>query len=107
MLANSAYNHANAAYNQANTATTNAATADQKAVSAGAYANAAYAVANSAASTANTDYTTVSATAGTYGNASAIPVVTLAANGRVTSISTQSFSAAQIGDVLALSIALG
>jgi hypothetical protein len=56
---------------------------------------------------ANTDYTTVSATAGTYGNSTAIPQVTVAANGRVTSITTQSFSAASVGDILALSIALG
>lgn len=56
---------------------------------------------------ANTDYTTVSATAGTYGNASAIPVVTVEANGRVSSVTTQTFSAATVGDILALSIALG
>jgi len=35
---------------------------------------------------ANTDYTTISATATTYGNASFVPVTTLAANGRVSSI---------------------
>lgn len=35
---------------------------------------------------ANTDYTTISATAGVYGNASHIPVTTLTANGRVSSI---------------------
>jgi hypothetical protein len=35
---------------------------------------------------ANTDYTTISATAGVYGNASFHPVVTLTANGRVSSI---------------------
>ena len=35
---------------------------------------------------ANTDYTTISATAGTYGNAAYIPVTTLTANGRVSSI---------------------
>ena len=56
---------------------------------------------------ANTDYTTVSATAGTYGNASAIPVVTVEANGRVSSVTTTPLTAATVGDVLALSIALG
>lgn len=35
---------------------------------------------------ANTDYTTISATAGTYGNSNTIPVVTLTANGRVSTI---------------------
>lgn len=35
---------------------------------------------------ANTDYTTISATAGTYANANTIPVITLSANGRVSSI---------------------
>lgn len=35
---------------------------------------------------ANTDYTTISATAGTYGNSNTIPVVTLTANGRVSAI---------------------
>jgi hypothetical protein len=35
---------------------------------------------------ANTDYTTLTATAGVYGNSTFIPVVTLAANGRITSI---------------------
>jgi hypothetical protein len=64
------------AFSQANTANTNA-------VNAGLYANAAFAVAN----TANTsDYTTISATAGVYGNAIIVPAVTLVANGRVSSI---------------------
>jgi hypothetical protein len=35
---------------------------------------------------ANTDYTTISTTAGVYGNASHVPVTTLTANGRVSSI---------------------
>jgi len=35
---------------------------------------------------ANTDYTTISATAGVYGNASHVPVTTLTANGRVSLI---------------------
>jgi len=56
---------------------------------------------------ANTDVTTVNVASGTYGNSSFIPSITVAANGRVTNIQTQSFDAATIGDVLAISIALG
>jgi hypothetical protein len=41
---------------------------------------------------ANTDYTTISATAGVYGNASFIPVTTLTANGRVSSITNTAIS---------------
>ena len=68
-----------------------------------------YSLANGTATVANTDYTTASITAGTYGNTTYYPIVTLAANGRVTAISSQasSSSGASIGDVLALSIALG
>ena len=43
---------------------------------------------------ANTDYTTISATAGTYGNAAYIPVTTLTANGRVSSITNTAISIA-------------
>ncbi len=56
---------------------------------------------------ANTDVTTVDVAPGTYGNASFIPSITVAANGRITNIETQTFEAASIGDVLAISIALG
>ena len=51
--------------------------------------------------------TNITISAGTYGNASAIPQVTVEANGRISAITTQAFTAATIGDVLALSIALG
>ena len=37
---------------------------------------------------ANTDYTTLTATSGTYGSSTLVPVITLASNGRVTSITT-------------------
>lgn len=68
-----------------------------------------YSLANGTATVANTDYTTISATAGTYGNATHYPIVTVAANGRITTISSQisASSGASIGDVLALAIALG
>ena len=58
---------------------------------------------------ANTDFTTITTTAGTYGNATYVPVITLAANGRVTAITNTavSSSGATLGDVLALAIALG
>ena len=36
--------------------------------------------------TANTDYTTISTSAGVYGNANTITVITLAANGRISGI---------------------
>ena len=75
------------AYTQANTANTNAATADSKAVSAGDYANSAFAV-------ANTDVTNVSVTPGTYGGTTAIPVVTVSANGRVTAVTNAAITTA-------------
>ena len=43
-------------------------------------------LANGTAGVANTDYTTLTASAGTYGNASHVTVTTLTANGRVSSI---------------------
>ena len=51
-----------------------------------AYTQAAFDKANSAATVANTDYTLISTTAGVYGNAAFVPVATLTANGRVSSI---------------------
>jgi hypothetical protein len=49
-------------------------------------ANSANVLAQAAYNQANTDFTTISTTAGVYGNAAFHPVVTLAANGRVSSI---------------------
>jgi hypothetical protein len=43
---------------------------------------------------ANTDVTTLTATGGTYGSASAVPVFVLAANGRVTSVTSTSIGIA-------------
>jgi hypothetical protein len=68
------------------------------------HANGAFNAANTASTS---DYTAVSVTPGTYGNSSAIPSVTVEANGRISSVTTQAFSAATVGDILALSIALG
>ena len=104
-----AYDFAQASYNFANTISTGAAidnVARTTATAAFLQANAAFGAANSA----NVfDYTTVSATAGTYGNSTYYPIVTVAANGRVTNVSSQisASSGASIGDVLALAIALG
>ena len=111
----SSFNHANGAFDKANTATTtsglsydHANGAFDKANTVAITAQNAYDLANGTAGIANTDFTTISTTAGVYGNATFVPVITLAANGRVTNITNTAISAgASIGDVLALSIALG
>ncbi len=41
---------------------------------------------------ANTDYTTISASSGVYGNATIVPIVTLAANGRVSAVTNTTIS---------------
>ena len=91
VLAQQAFDAANtngATYNssafaQANSANVLAQAAFDKGNSANVLAQSAYNAANSA----NTfDYTTISTTAGVYGNSTYIPVITLAANGRVSSI---------------------
>jgi hypothetical protein len=46
---------------------------------------------------ANTDFTTLTATAGVYGNSTFVPVVTLAANGRITSIVNTAISVTSSG----------
>jgi hypothetical protein len=76
--ANSANVLAQAAFDKANTATSPQAAFDK--------ANSANVLAQAAFDKANTDNTYVSVTAGTYGNASIVPAVVVAANGRVTSI---------------------
>lgn len=88
-----AYGHANGAFDKANTATTTAGLAYNhangafdKANSATTTAQNAYDLANGTAIVANTDYTNISSTAGVYGNASHVPVATLTANGRISSI---------------------
>lgn len=76
----SAYNHANGAFTTANSATTTAQNA--------------YNLANGTATIANTDVTNISTTAGTYGDASIVPVFTLAANGRVSSVTNTTIAIA-------------
>jgi hypothetical protein len=68
-----------AAFDKANTSNTTADAAFAKANSANVLAQAAF-------NQANTDFTNISTTAGTYGDASIVPVFTLAANGRVSSV---------------------
>jgi len=50
--------------------------------------------ANAAFDKANTDVTSITATAGVYGNATYVPVITLAANGRISSITNTAISGA-------------
>ncbi len=92
-------NYAVSAYNQANTNATNITTVNQFASSAYNTANdgitlaqAAFNQGNSTATVANTDYTTILVTAATYGNATSIPSFTLAANGRITSVTNTAIS---------------
>ena len=103
--ANSANVLAQNAYNFANTISGGAAIDNV----ARATANSATILAQAAFDQANTDFTTISTTAGVYGNATFVPVITLAANGRISSITNTAISSsgASIGDVLALAIALG
>ena len=50
---------------------------------------------------ANTDYTLLTASAGVYGNSTTVPVITLSANGRVSSIVNTAISGTFTGNVLA------
>jgi hypothetical protein len=93
IAADSAETYANGAFAAANAAS-------HVANSAAIYANGAFAQ-------ANIDYTTISVSTGTYGNTAYHPVITVAANGRITAVSNSDTQLATIPDVLALSIALG
>ena len=85
--AGNAYSHANGAFTAANTAATTASAAFG-------HANGAFSLANGTATIANTDVTNISTTAGTYGDASIVPVFTLAANGRVSSVTNTTIAIA-------------
>jgi hypothetical protein len=115
------YDFGTSAYNQANTAINNTITVESYVNSAAIYANtgidnaasaslyanlgislaqAVYDKANSIGLIANTDYTTLSVTPGTYGNSTFIPTITLAANGRVTGITSTAVSNTFSGTLL-------
>ena len=112
--ANSAASYANAAFAVANTGTSAGSFANSAFVaanSAGVYANSAFASANNSLGTnltqntnitsaasyanaafiqANTDFTNITVSPSqTYGNASYYPVITVTANGRINTVSTQ------------------
>ena len=112
--ANSAASYANSAFASANTAASAGSYANSgftTANSAGVYANSAFAAANNSLGTnltqntnitsaasyanaafiqANTDFTNITVSPSqTYGNASYYPVITVSANGRINTVSTQ------------------
>ena len=80
--ANSAASYANSAFGTAN--------------SAGVYANSAFAK-------ANTDATGITIVSGVYGNATAIPSLTLEANGRVSAVTTAALVTDPLPNILMLS----
>ena len=90
--ANSGASFANGAFVTANSAASFANGAFLTANSAASFANGAFDRANSAYAQANTDTTNISITAGTYGNSTSVPVITLAANGRITAVSNATIS---------------
>jgi hypothetical protein len=78
--------------------------------SAASYANSAFAAANSAGSyansaftKANTDVTGITIVSGVYGNATAIPTLTLEANGRVSAVTTAALVTDPLPNILMLS----
>lgn len=95
--ADSAFLQANAAFDSANSINGINITQNNSITAAFTQANAAY-------DQANTDFTNVSVLAGTYGNSTHYGVVTVAANGRVTSVET---FIVQDSNSLAFAIALG
>jgi hypothetical protein len=68
-----------------------------------AIANSAASYANSAFATANTDVTGITITSGVYGNATAIPSLTLEANGRVSAVTTAALVTDPLPNILMLS----
>lgn len=66
-------------------------------------ANSAGSYANSAFAKANTDATGITITSGVYGNATAIPSITLEANGRVSAVTTAALVTDPLPNILMLS----
>jgi hypothetical protein len=102
--ADNAFHQANAAYATANNESGVNLTQNNSITAAFTAANSAGVYANGAFAQANTDFTNVSVSSGTYGNATHYGVVTVAANGRVTNVQT---FAMQDPNSLAFAIALG
>jgi hypothetical protein len=71
--------------------------------SAASYANSAFTSANAAFTKANTDATGITITSGVYGNATAIPSITLEANGRVSAVTTSPLVTDPLPNILMLS----
>jgi hypothetical protein len=80
------------AYNQANVTAGGLITANANTVYIKAGLDSANANIVSLQALANSDYTTLTSSTGTFGSGSLVPVVTIAANGRVTNITTTSVS---------------
>jgi len=91
-LAQAAFDFANTANIKVDSAYAFANIANIKVDAAFTKANAANVLAQAAFDKANTDATSITATAGTYGNATYVPVITLAANGRISSITNTAIS---------------
>ena len=87
-VANSAATYANAAFGQANNVI-GAASYANSAFSAANTGGSAAAYANGAFAQANNDVTNISITSGTFGNAAYYPIITVSANGRINTVSTQ------------------
>ena len=102
-VANSGAIYANSGFAVANSAASYANSAFLRANTPSATANSAASYANSAFAQANTDFTNISATAATYGNIISIPSITLAANGRIRSISNTSIDTDPFPQILMLS----
>jgi hypothetical protein len=91
-FANQAFTQANSANVLAQASFNFANTANIKVDAAFTKANAANVLAQAAFDKANTDATSITATAGVYGNATYVPVITLTANGRISSITNTEIS---------------
>jgi len=93
--------YSQAAYNQANVTAGGLLTANANSTLLFSYVNSANANIISLQTLANTDYTTLTSPAGVYGNSTIVPVITLAANGRVISITNTAITTTGGGGVTA------
>ena len=86
---NAAFAAANSDSGVANSGATYANSAFLRANTPSAIANSAASYANGAFAQANTDVTNISITSATYGNAAYYPIITVSANGRINTVTTQ------------------